>query len=337
MNPRAPAEQLYNFVLDDLTKAATYLTDAPTVNKNIPTLSAVYGMMARVHLEMGNWPEAESYAKQAQTGFSPLTQVQWLDRTTGFNTPNQAWIWCTSTTADNDVVKSGLVNWISHMSAETNDWGYNGLPANDLIAIDAHLYSLIGDTDFRKKSYIKPGATAPEIESDLAALLVGKNYVSIKFRPGGGIIGFDEALVGAAVSVPLMRVEEMMLIEAEAAARQDAARGKTLLETFVRTYRDPAYTSAASGDLVVNDIWIQRRIELWGEGFATFDIKRLNRGITRSYTGTNHRVGFRFNTDVSPGWMNYCIVRTEFNNNFAINANENNPAPVTPPDSAPAW
>ena len=31
-----------------------------------------------------------------------------------------------------------------------------------------------------------------------------------------------------------------------------------------------------------NELWWQRRVELWGEGFATFDIKRLQKGIIRS-------------------------------------------------------
>jgi tetratricopeptide (TPR) repeat protein len=337
-NPRVPAEELFAFVLSDLQEAEKYLENAPVSDKNTPTLPAVWGMMARLYLEIGDYPNAETYAKKAQAGFTPLTQAQWLDHANGFNTPtsNNAWIWCTSVTADNRVVTSGIVNWTSHMSGEVN-YGYNG-PTGDNMFIDRHLYDLIPDADFRKKSYIKPGATIAEIESDFGdkAWLASSTYLSIKFRPSQG--NYDDYEIGSASSVPLMRVEEMFLIEAEAAARQSAARGKQLLETFVQTYRNPSYVCAeTSTDLVVDAIWLQRRIELWGEGFATFDIKRLNKGITRSYTGTNHPTGFKFNTAQQPEWMNYCIVRTEFNNNFAINPDENNSAPTTPPDSPPAW
>jgi tetratricopeptide (TPR) repeat protein len=338
-NPRVPAVELYELIISDLGKAETYLQDAPNNDVSTPTLSAVYGLFARVYLEIGEWAKAEEYAKKAQAGFSPLTQAQWLDRKNGFNSPdnNKSWMFCSTTVKENDVVQSGIINWTSHMSAEQS-FGYNGPGGTDYMYIDKHLYDLIGDTDFRKKSYIKPGATVDDIESDspYKSSLVSRTYASIKFRPGSG--DFDNYEVGAAASVPLMRVEEMMLIEAEAAARQNVDRGKQLLVDFVTTYRDPSYTSTSTTlDMVLYDIWIQRRIELWGEGFATFDIKRLNRGITRSYTGTNHRVGFRFNTDTQPSWMNYCIVRTEFNNNFGIKAEENNPAPSTPPDSPPAW
>jgi tetratricopeptide (TPR) repeat protein len=338
-NPRLPAEDLYPLILEDLDYAAQYLADAPAADKNTPTLAAVHGLYARVYLEIGNWGEAERYAKLAQAGFTPLTEAQWLDRTNGFNTPdnNNSWIFCTSVTADNDVVQTGIINWTSHMSAEA-DFGYTGAGAGVVVAIDRHLYDLIQATDFRKKSYVKPGATEAEVETNSPFIdwIISKPYLSLKFRPSKG--NYENYEVAAASSVPLMRVEEMYLIEAEAAARQDAARGKQVLENFVKTYRDPAYVSVGSStDLVVDEIWVQRRIELWGEGFATFDIKRLNKGITRSYTGTNHRTGFRYNTTTSPAWMNYCIVRTEFNNNFSINPDENNPAPVTPSDAPPAW
>ena len=337
-NPRQPASELFALVLEDLDKAAIYLKDTPTSNKNIPTLAAVYGLYARIYLEMGKWAEAEEYAKRAQAGFSPLTQSQWLDRRNGFNTPtnNNSWIWCTSVSKDNDVVKTGIINWTSFMSPEQN-YGYNGPGGgNSGFFIDRHLYDLIPETDFRKKSWKGPGIDARDLESDFPAVASLPNYSSFKFRPNQG--EHDSYEIGSASSVPLMRVEEMMLIEAEAAARQSAARGKTLLDNFVRTYRNPAYSSdGSSSDLVVNEIWIQRRIELWGEGFATFDIKRLNKGITRSYTGTNHPTSKRFNTSTSPDWMNYCIVRTEFNNNFSVLPDENNPAPTTPPDSDPAW
>jgi tetratricopeptide (TPR) repeat protein len=337
-NPRLTALELYPMILADLEKAALYLKEAPTMAKNIPSLAATNGLFARVYLEIGNWVEAEKYAKLAQSGFTPLTQAQWLDRQSGFNTPNNnnSWIWCTTVTSNNDVVQTGICNWTSFMCPEQY-YGYAG-PGMDAFCIDRHLYDLIPETDFRKKSYKKPGATAAEIESDYPDATQIRDYSTLKFRPGQG--NFEDYSVASATSVPLMRVEEMMLIEAEAAARQssDGSRGKQLLENFVKTYRDPTYVSTgSSSDLIVNEIWVQRRIELWGEGFSTFDIKRLNKGITRSYTGTNHPVSRRYNTSTSPTWMNYCIVRTEFNNNFSINPDENNPAPVTPPDSDPAW
>ncbi len=41
-----------------------------------------------------------------------------------------------------------------------------------------------------------------------------------------------------------------------------------------------------SGQALKEEIYIQRRIELWGEGFRFYDLKRLNLPLDR--TGGNH-------------------------------------------------
>ena len=56
--------------------------------------------------------------------------------------------------------------------------------------------------------------------------------------------------------------------------------GKSTLENFVRTYRDPSFTSKAnSAQDFQDEVWLQRRMELWGEGFSLFDILRLKKPV----------------------------------------------------------
>ena len=125
----------------------------------------------------------------------------------------------------------------------------------------------------------------------------------------------------------MMRVEEMYLIEAEAAAHQDPARGKQLLESFVKTYRDASYTCKVSDkDAVVEEIVFHKRIELWGEGQAFFDLKRLNYSCTRGYEGTNHLDQQRFNSNGRPAWMNWVISANEEEGNVQVKE-YNNPDP----------
>ena len=332
-NPRAKARDLYALILDDLGKAETYLAGYNRPSTSVPDQSVVRGLLARTHLDMGNWGEAESYAKAARAGYTALTQAQWGDRSNGFNTPtnNNSWMWCFSATANDDMVKSGIINWTSHMCAE-NTFGYNGIMGQNYAQIDRHLYDLIPETDFRKTSYVAPGATPAQINSNFPQVGQLPTYTSIKFRPSlGDYANYD---IGAASSTPIMRMEEMMLIEAEAAGRQDLNRGKQLLEAFVQT-RNPAFVSQANWDTeFIEEIWLQRRIELWGEGFATFDLKRLDRPVIRFYEGTNHLSGSRYNhLDGAPSWLNFCIVRTEINNNDGISQEQNNPTPPTPDEA----
>jgi hypothetical protein len=131
-----------------------------------------------------------------------------------------------------------------------------------------------------------------------------------------------ESSVGSASAYPLMRVEEMYFIEAEAAEHQTPGAGIALLEDFMRTYRDASYQCPADVN-AIDEIVFQKRVELWGEGQSFFDIKRLDMSVYRGYPGTNFKPKARFNTYGRPAWMNFCIVVTEERNNQALKGYEN--------------
>lgn len=219
--------------------------------------------------------------------------------------------------------------------------------------MDRHLYETIPATDFRKKCFVdfaidKLATPEDKIEalsaySDYPSWVYTTGYdgyyhavggLSLKFRLAGGVTGHTNQYVGFVVAVPMMRVEEMYLIEAEAAGMQNEANGIALLTAFAQQ-RDPSYVYGTHTDAYgntststfQNEVWWERRVELWGEGFATFDIKRLNKGIIRSYKNTNHLELYRWNKTTPPDWMNLCIVQTETNYNFDCT---NNPTPVAP-------
>ncbi|HBC28436.1 MAG TPA: hypothetical protein DC006_01895, partial [Prevotellaceae bacterium] len=84
-----------------------------------------------------------------------------------------------------------------------------------------------------------------------------------------------------------MRVEEMYYILAEAQAMAgDPAQGLATLKNFTTAYRDPGYNVTASGAEAVQEaVWMQRRIELWGEGLSYYDLMRLRKGIDRRGSG----------------------------------------------------
>lgn len=147
----------------------------------------------------------------------------------------------------------------------------------------------------------------------------------MKFRPGQG--NTTNYSIGAACSYPLMRVEEMYFIEAEAAAHTNAAKGVELLNTFMKTYRDAKYNCTLSNsDEVVQEVVLQKRIELWGEGRTFFDIKRLNLSVTRAYAGTNVPRPVQYNTKGRPAWMNFVLPKFEGVFNTAV-TDYNNPDP----------
>ena len=359
-NPRATNEVMWAQIISDLDKAEEYIPYYERKDKTMPDLSVTKGFKARAYLEMGDWANAQKYAKEAQQGYSILTPEQYTDWETGFNSPNDSWMFCLQYKADDPAIleNDADTSWGSMMCMEINPTVSGcGYAANygQPFLIDRHLYETIPATDCRKKCYvdfnIDAMATDEEKLEALSAyskhpdwlLSAGKNVqgygkvggIELKFRTAGGDVGRDNQYVGFVVALPLMRVEEMYLIEAEAAGRLNEAEGVRLLTEFAKK-RDAnfvygehgreAYNNTTTGAFV-NEVWWQRRVEFWGEGLATFDIKRLQKGIIRSYPGTNHVDGYQWNTETVPQWMHFCIVQTETNYNKACT---NNLDPIAP-------
>ena len=131
-------------------------------------------------------------------------------------------------------------------------------------------------------------------------------------------------------SFPLMRVEEMILIKAECLAKTNQeGEAKNVLTNFVKTYRDPSYTIPTSRSLM-DEIWFQRRVELWGEGFFTADARRLGKDIVRFHgkDTSNFPDAFTFNIKNDDGWLNLRFPQSEMNTNKGIVDNTEGSQPV---------
>ena len=319
-NPRVPREKMAEFILEDLNNAEQFIPNLDMETKTLPHLDVVYGLKARYYMWLGDYPNAKDFARKAitETNTRPMTEDECLNTTKGFNDISR-WMWGSQMVAEDEVVKTGILNWTSWMSNETT-FGYSS--QEPFIMINKALYDKMNDTDFRKKMWKAPEGGAMEDKVafiDPVASEKLSEYSSVKFRPAEG--NTEDHNVGAATAYPLMRVEEMYFIEAEAAAH--ISGDASLINDFMKTYRDPDYNTFAIGDALVNEIVTQKRIELWGEGLSFYDFKRLNISVTRGYDGTNFSEACRFNTNGRPAWMNFCIVQTEKNNNAALIGFEN--------------
>lgn len=109
---------------------------------------------------------------------------------------------------------------------------------------------------------------------------------------------------------PYMRAAEMYLTEAEAAYMSgDETTAKECLAA-VNSKRIPGYSCANSGEALLNEIRVTRRIELWGEGFNFPDFKRWNLPFEkRAFVAGDPTSGntpptyaFSVTTDMNNGW-----------------------------------
>lgn len=320
-NPRVPREQMAEFILGDLNAAENIIGNLKISSKTIPHLDAVYGLKARTYMWLADYENAKKYARLAidnNTGHV-MTEAECLSTTAGFNDPTP-WMWASTTQKEDAVVQTGIINWTSWMSPEAQ-YGYNA--AGAISMIDAAMYARMSDTDFRKLMYKAPegGSLAGKevfIDSVKGAKL--PEYAAVKFRPNEG--NTQEYSVGSSSAFPLMRIEEMYFIEAEAAEHLAPGEGIALLTDFMTANRDEKYVPNTEVD-AIDEIVFQKRVELWGEGLSFYDYKRLDMSVTRGYAGSNVDPQRQYNTNGRPAWMNFCIVRSEKNNNAALIGFEN--------------
>lgn len=279
---RATRDEMKAFIAGDLEKAGSLLTDYKRSNKQLPDLACVYGLQARLNMWVEDYAAAAVYARKAinQSGAKPLTKEEMFDLENGFNNMNvSSWMW--GVQPNNN---GSLLSWSGWMSNEAA-FGYASLVP---VCIAPSLFKRINNEDIRYhlfKKYENSGDKEPHLSDEVYNAL--PRYASLKFRPYKGKYMEQDKNIGSQSAYPLMRVEEMYFIEAEAKAHSSVREGLTLLENFMSQYRRPNYALWVNKDDVAKESAIkmiveQKRIELWGEGLSFFDYKRLDMGVDRT-------------------------------------------------------
>ncbi|MBO4742395.1 MAG: RagB/SusD family nutrient uptake outer membrane protein [Bacteroidales bacterium] len=324
-NPRATVQEVYEFILEDLDFAVTNLEGFVRTSKMQPDASVARGLRARAYLDRGEWAKAYSDAEAAAAAYSPATVAE-VSVPSFMDISEHNWIWGYD-------MPSGLPASVGGNGryATTSSW-LRSFSANayatatqTYTCINTLLWDKIPASDVRKGWWVDGNLESPLLEgmvwpgfndvpnaSDGADKLAYLPFTNVKFGCNPIATKANDE------DMPLMRVEEMILVMAEAKARLgENATAINILETFVLNYRDPSYSVTAGGRTLLDEIWFQRRVELWGEGFALPDIMRLGKPLVRFHdTGNNIPDGYRFNIPANDPWL---LLRFPVG---AINANQ---------------
>ena len=332
-NPRASVREIYAQIITDLDYAVEKLEGASRTSKMYIDGNVAHGLRARAYLDMGEWQKAYDDAVKAAQGYTPASREE-VSKPAFYDINDHNWMWGYDMITDLAMVYryATTSSWLRSFSA----WGY--APACQVYTcINKLLYDKIPDSDIRKQWWVDEN-----LESSLLNGLKWPGFDDVANADDGGDaklpylpytnVKFGCFTIGTTTNdedMPLMRVEEMILIQAECQAHLNEAQGRSILENFVRTYRDPSYNSQASGRSLLDEIWFQRRVELWGEGFGVYDIKRLNKPLVRFHDANgNIAAAFRFNLPADDPWMLMRFPQGELNTNFAIVDNTGGHQPV---------
>lgn len=278
---RSTVQEVYDFIMKDLDKAIELLTASyqTRADKRYVSLDVAYGIRARVNLVMNKWAAAASDAKSAieLTSSTPYS-IDEVGKPGFIDIEDHSWMWGVLITDKDRVSTTGICNFPSHMGSL--NYGYSSVGAWRMI--NKKLFNSIPETDIRRGWFLDDGGISVNLTEEQQAYATDNNvpaYAQVKYAPSKNELGSSDN----DNDVPLMRVEEMYLIQAEALAMSgNPTEAAAILKSFVQTYRNPAYDlTAATAEEVQNAVWYQRRLELWGEGFSYFDLLRLKKGVNR--------------------------------------------------------
>lgn len=340
-NPRASVEEVYNAILADLNDAIEALKQNPTergTDKSKIDLNVALGLRARTYLAMGEWAKAAADAADAMQGYEPAS-IEEMSHPAFCSMSEGNWMWAIDITDDMLLGDAGgyptSASWLSAFSGD----GY-AAATGCYACINTLLYDKISATDVRKGWWVDDKLYSPLLEGLTWGPAQGQDIATYKYDDKVEFLPYSNVKFGMNAGIgsttnnndwPLMRVEEMILIQAEGLAKSgDEGRAKQVLSDFVKNHRDPAYTVDDRSLTLADEIWFQRRVELWGEGFATFDLKRLGKPMVRFHEGkpSNWPDAFQFNMAANDGWLNMRFSQRETDNNKGIVDNKDGNLPV---------
>lgn len=263
---KSTASEVYAFIESDLNKAITLLEGYNRPTKTQVNLPVAKAILAYVLASKRNaWPEVAALTADvmATNGANLMSAAE---VTGGFNNvATSGWFWGVDLTTD---IGLGLVSWWGQM-----DYFSYSYPAfGDSKSIDENLYNSIPADDARKDQFYT-------VAGSLYLMPLNKFYDD------------DRVVAGASGTVTAdyvyMREAEMILLNAEALAKsgQDGPAREALRSLMSQRVPDTAYLDALSGAALQDEIYLQTRIELWGEGKAYLALKRNQGTVNR---GPNH-------------------------------------------------
>jgi hypothetical protein len=271
--PKSAASEVYNLIIKDLTDAISLLDDFTRAQKNEVNKSVAQGLLAYTYGAMGDFGLAKSFAAEVinNGGFTLMSADDVVydfdgDPVGGFDDVNNpGWMWGVDITLDNGL---GLVSWWGQMDAFTYSYQWAG----DRKTIDLDLFNAIPSNDVRKGQFYNDNTSGYY----LAPLY--------KFYHSGRSIGGQRSVETDYV---YMRVAEMYLLHAESAAQtgDEAAAIVSLKALLDLRLDDTSYVNSLTGQALLDEIYLQTRIELWAEGKSYLAMKRFKATITR---GSNH-------------------------------------------------
>ncbi|MES2892896.1 MAG: RagB/SusD family nutrient uptake outer membrane protein [Bacteroidota bacterium] len=305
---RGTIKETYDQINSDIEFATANIGSSRNLKSQVNS-NVAWGMAARIYLEQQRWADAKAAAQKARIGL----QLDEEGYATYYNdlTSSEV-IWGLPQTTGNGG-QSLYYGTLSSFFEQTGD-GYDGFYVSE------ELVDRFTTTDIRNTFF---EYNAPGTPDNYATNKFGIAHASYEVTLLNGetvkqkTINFDESII-------MMRVAEMVLIEAEAKARLGEADAAELLFSLQSNRDEAAVRSGNTGAALINEILVERRKELYGElGIDWLDAKRLQLALDRS--GSNHEAPNDYIMVTNDPRLILKIPQKEIDSNDFINQSDQNP------------
>ncbi|MDR1406229.1 MAG: RagB/SusD family nutrient uptake outer membrane protein [Prevotellaceae bacterium] len=328
--PRGTVEEVYTQINADIASALALFTEAGKTRQTHSSHVDYYvtkGFEARIALVQGDNQKAYNAAEEALSRLSRRALLP-ADITQGFSNKTLATtLWAMEVIPDQTSIYGSLY---CHLDARDASAHGSGAPK----CISSWLYGKIVRYDDARRQWFNDGSNSANPTTGMTVNYLQKKRMSRELANWVGDFIF-------------MRGEEMLLIAAEAKARLSQAgdarnlllelaqnRLSTSALTAYTTYLNALSTAVnplpadtnTDPSTVLEEVLLQRRIELWGEVGRIKDILRLKQGYNRNYSGSNHtQMLVSRNSAPESGAFLFFIPQSEFDGNKNILSSEQNP------------
>lgn len=302
--PKATTKEVYDLMISDLTQAITFLTGYTRTTKDQIDINVAKGFLAYVLAARGtqaDWTQVVTLTQDIMNAY-PMTTPAYLVyngsniSTAGFNNvATPSWMWGVDLTLAQGL---NLISWWGQVDQFTYSYAWAGDPKT----IDRGLYDAIRPDDIRKGQFAAPTAT-------YKLQPVNKFFDPNRVSGGQRYITTDYVY---------MRADEFYLLNAEAKSHlgQDGPARQALANFLTPRIVDISYLNGLSGQALLNEIYLQTRIELWGEGKSYLAMKRNKATITR---GANHLFFAGQSFNYNDPQLTFVIPQAEVLNNPNLN------------------
>lgn len=266
--PYSSMQDVYDLIISDLTLAVDYLETFERGGKSEVDKTVAQGLLAYAYAYKGDNTSLQEAlditTDLINSGVYPIMEANEVFGG-GFNDVNTpGWMWGADLTLE---IGLDLISWWGMVDI----WTYSYASVGDTKGISQEIYDRIPADDARKGQFLRsPGSWAD-------------------WTPYQKFIGSDEIQGQREVTSDyvFMRISEMYLLNAEVAAKlgSDGPARTSLKAVLAKRLPDPSYVDALSGQALLDEIFYQTRLELWGEGKAIQALKRNKATVT---FGTNH-------------------------------------------------